>query len=66
MATIAALSALANARPQLKFHINAGLTIGVTAAEIKEIMLLMTIYAGFPAAINGIHTLKEVLAERKL
>jgi len=65
IATIAALTALGNSQPQLKFHINGGLNIGVTAEEIKEIMLLMTIYAGFPSAINGTNVLKEVLEERK-
>lgn len=65
IATIAALTALGNAKPQLKFHINAGLNIGLTADEVKEIMLLMTIYAGFPSAINGTNILKEVLDERK-
>jgi 4-carboxymuconolactone decarboxylase len=28
-------------------------------------MLLMSVYAGFPAAINGTNVLKEVLGERK-
>lgn len=65
IATIAALTALGNARPQLKFHINGGLNVGLTIEEVKEIMLLMTIYSGFPSAINGINTLKEVLNERK-
>lgn len=63
-ATIAALATLGNATAQLKFHINAGLNIGLTTDEIKEIMLLMTIYAGFPAAINGMNILKEVINER--
>lgn len=63
IATIGALTALGNAAPQLKFHINAGLNIGVTAEEVKEIMILMTVYAGFPAAINGMNVLKEVLVE---
>ncbi|MDI1223898.1 MULTISPECIES: carboxymuconolactone decarboxylase family protein [Acinetobacter] len=64
IATISALTALGTAQPQLKFHINAGLNIGLTEIEIKEIMLLMTVYSGFPSAINGMHVLKEVLAER--
>ncbi|TKC09761.1 carboxymuconolactone decarboxylase [Pedobacter frigoris] len=64
IATISALTALGTAQPQLKFHINAGLNIGLTETEIKEIMLLMTVYSGFPSAINGTNTLKEVLAER--
>lgn len=64
IATIAALTALGNARPQLKFHINGGLNVGVTEEEVKEIMLLMTVYSGFPSAINGINVLKEILSER--
>jgi len=65
IATISALTAMGNAVSQLKFHINGGLNIGLTAEEIKEIILLMTIYAGFPSAINGTNALKEVLEERK-
>lgn len=64
IATIAALTALGNAKPQLKFHINAGLNVGLTSNEIKEIMILMTVYSGFPSAINGTNALKEVLNER--
>jgi len=41
------------------------LNIGLTATEIKEIMLLMTVYAGFPSAINGTNILKEVVNERE-
>lgn len=64
IATISALTALGTAQPQLKFHINAGLNIGLTETEIKEIMLLMTVYSGFPSAINGTNVLKEVINER--
>ncbi|MDF2503268.1 carboxymuconolactone decarboxylase family protein [Clostridium sp.] len=64
LSTISALAALGTAQPQLKFHINAGLNIGLTADEIKEIMLLTTVYSGFPKAINGTNILKEVLKER--
>lgn len=64
IATIAALTALGNAQPQLKFHINAGLNIGLAIGEIREVMLLMTVYAGFPAAINGTAILKEVVDGR--
>ncbi|PXV66771.1 4-carboxymuconolactone decarboxylase [Dysgonomonas alginatilytica] len=63
-ASIAALTTLGNAPSQLKFHINGGLNVGLTIDEIKGIMLLMTVYAGFPAAINGTNILKEVVAER--
>ncbi|GAE66369.1 carboxymuconolactone decarboxylase family protein [Chryseobacterium indologenes] len=66
IATISALAALGTAEPQLKFHINAGLNIGLTETEIKEIMLLMTVYSGFPSAINGTNILKEVILERSI
>jgi len=61
IATIAALVTLGNAHPQLTFHIKAALNIGLTADEIKEVMLLMTIYTGFPAAINGMNVIKEII-----
>lgn len=49
---------MGNAPSQLDFHIRAGLNIGLTKDEIKEVMLLMSVYAGFPAAINGMNILK--------
>jgi len=63
IATIAALTALGNAQSQLKFHINAGLNVGLTADDIKEIMLLLTVFSGFPSAINGMNMLKEALKD---
>ncbi len=64
MATITALTAMGTAPSQLRFHIKAGLNIGVSQVEIREIMILMSVYAGFPAAINGTLALKEASAER--
>ena len=64
MATIAALTALGNASPQLKVHIEAGLNVGVTREEIVEIIMQMAVYAGFPAALNGLFAAKEVFARR--
>lgn len=60
ISTIAALTAMGTARPQLAFHIKAGLNIGLTKEEITETIILMCVYAGFPAALNGISTAKEV------
>lgn len=53
IATIAALTALGNAAPQLKVHIAAGLNVGLTQEEITEVIMQMAVYAGFPAALNG-------------
>ena len=58
--TIAALAAKGTAPSQLRFHIGGGLRAGLSEAEIVEIMLLVSIYAGFPAALNGILATREV------
>lgn len=62
--TVSALAALGNAQPQLKVHIHAALNVGCTRQEIVEIMIQMAVYAGFPAALNGVFAAKEVFAER--
>jgi 4-carboxymuconolactone decarboxylase len=62
IATIAALTAMGNASSQLGFHIKAGLEIGLTDVEVREIMILMSVYCGFPAAINGTLILKGVVS----
>lgn len=65
VATIAALTALGHCKPQLKVHLNAALNVGCTEDEIKEVLLQMSVYAGFPAALNGMFAFKEVLQENK-
>jgi 4-carboxymuconolactone decarboxylase len=65
IATIAALTALGNAAPQLKVHIQAGLNVGLTETEIKEVIIQMAVYAGFPAALNGMLAAKEVFGKGK-
>lgn len=64
IATIAALAAMGNAQPQLKVHIEAGLNVGLSRQEITEILIQMAVYAGFPAALNGLFAAKEVFAAR--
>lgn len=64
IATVAALTALGNATPQLKSHVDGALNAGCTRQEIIEIMIQMAVYAGFPAALNGIYAAKDVFAER--
>jgi 4-carboxymuconolactone decarboxylase len=60
IATIAALTALGNAQPQLKVHIQAGLNVGLTRGEIVETIMQMAVYAGFPAALNGLFAMRDV------
>jgi 4-carboxymuconolactone decarboxylase len=62
IATVAALTALGNAAPQLKVHIHAALNVGCTREEITETIIQMAVYAGFPAALNGLFVAEEVFA----
>jgi 4-carboxymuconolactone decarboxylase len=64
IATIAALTAMGNAQPQLKVHIHGALNVGCTREEVIEVIIQMAVYAGFPAALNGISAAKEVFGER--
>lgn len=65
IATVAALTAMGNAAPQLKVHLHAALNVGLSRAEIVEIIMQMAVYAGFPSALNGLFAAKQVFAERE-
>ena len=64
IATVAALTALGNAPVQLNGHIHMALNVGVTRGEVTEIITQMAVYAGFPAALNGMAVAKEVFRVR--
>ena len=63
IAVIASLTTQGNAAPQLKVHIQAALNVGCTRAEVLEVIMQMAVYAGFPAALNGMLAAKEAFAE---
>jgi 4-carboxymuconolactone decarboxylase len=60
LTTIAALTVMGNALPQLKLHIEAALRCGATQQEIVEVITQMLAYCGFPAATNAIMAAKQV------
>ncbi len=64
IATVAALTALGTAMPQLKVHIHGALNVGCTRQEVTEVIMQMAVYAGFPAALNGLAAAKAVFEER--
>ncbi|AAN53170.1 carboxymuconolactone decarboxylase family protein [Shewanella oneidensis MR-1] len=66
LVTVAALTALGHCQPQLNVHINGALNVGCTPKEIVEVILQMSVYAGFPAALNGMFVAKTVFSEREL
>ena len=57
--TIAMLTAL-NRPQELKTHIRAGLTNGVTRKEVSEILLHANVYCGAPAAVDAFRMMREV------
>ena len=63
LATIAALTAMGNAAPQLKVHLHAALNVGCSETQIIEMQ--MAVYAGFPAALNGLFAAKEIFAQHR-
>lgn len=58
-ATISALASLGHL-PQLKIHLGIARSMGFTREEIVEILIQLTAYAGFPAAMNAAMVAKEV------
>ncbi|MBU1438142.1 MAG: carboxymuconolactone decarboxylase family protein [Gammaproteobacteria bacterium] len=66
IATVAALTALGHCAPQLNVHINGALNVGCKPDEIVEVILQMAVYAGFPAALNGMFVAKDVFMSRGL
>lgn len=65
LVTVAALTALGNARPQLLVHLAAALRVGCSAAELVETCMQMAVYAGFPAALNGLFAAREVFSAQR-
>ena len=66
LAPVAALTALGNCSPQLNVHIHGALNVGCKPEEITEVIIQMAVYAGFPAALNGMLVAKEVFIERTI
>ena len=62
--TIAAFAAKGDLN-KLKPELVAGLEAGLTVNEIKEVLVHLYAYSGFPRSLRGLQTLMSVLDERK-
>src|SRR5919197_6776361 len=62
IATVAVLVALGRSS-QLPVHLRSSLKAGLSAEELREIILQTAVLAGFPQAMNAWSTLRTVLAE---
>lgn len=63
IATVAAFAATGQ-RSVLKIHAGYALNLGVTRDELKEVIYLTTVHAGFPRAIEAAQALSELFKER--
>ncbi|WP_407291217.1 carboxymuconolactone decarboxylase family protein [Stutzerimonas zhaodongensis] len=59
LAVVAAFAAQGNL-PYMKIHAGYALRLGVTREELKEVVYLTTVIAGFPRAIDAAQALREV------
>jgi 4-carboxymuconolactone decarboxylase len=51
--------------PRLTTALNAGLDAGVTVNQVKEVLVQMYAYAGFPRSLNAVSTFMTVLEQRR-
>ncbi|HWW38042.1 carboxymuconolactone decarboxylase family protein [Pedobacter sp.] len=64
IAAISALTATGDLK-NLKSELDSGLEAGLTVNEIKEILVQLYAYCGFPRSLNALNTFKTVADERK-
>jgi 4-carboxymuconolactone decarboxylase len=60
LVSVAMLAAMGAREPQLDVHLQGALNVGVTVEELRELMIHVVPYAGFPSAINGMRRLQAL------
>ena len=65
IASVAALVATGRSS-QLPVHLRSSLKAGLTADELREVIIQTATIAGFPPAMNAMSTLRTILAEREV
>jgi len=60
---LSSLATQGNAAIELKAHIKIALNAGVTRNQIIELFMQISVYAGFPVAVNAMLTAKDVFKE---
>lgn len=64
LVSVSALAALGRSH-ELRIHLNGALNNGWTPEELREVCLHLAAYAGFPAALDALRVLREVLQARE-
>jgi len=63
LVAISSLATIGDTGPHLRTHIRAATRLGVSKAEIIEILMQTAIYAGFPAALNALTSCHDLLTD---
>jgi 4-carboxymuconolactone decarboxylase len=60
---IAVLAATGTAGPQLRMHVESAARVGLTKADIIEILIQVSLYVGFPASLNALASCHDLLTD---
>ena len=63
LVAIGALATSGKAGPQLRTHVESAASVGITKAEITEIFMQISLYAGVPASLNALADCHDLLTE---
>ncbi len=63
LVTISALCAMNHSPKELEMHLHGALNLGWRREELVEVLTQIAVFAGFPAALDGLRILKSVLGE---
>jgi 4-carboxymuconolactone decarboxylase len=63
LVAIAALAATGTAGPQLRMHVESAASVGLTKADIIEVLIQVSLYAGFPASLNALSNCHDLLTD---
>jgi 4-carboxymuconolactone decarboxylase len=63
LAAVAMLAAKGGCEPQLDVHLHAARNVGLSIDELREVLIQVAPYAGFPAAINAMRRLQALETE---
>jgi 4-carboxymuconolactone decarboxylase len=64
-ATLAMVTALGNQSSSVESHVEGALRAGATETEIKELLMQMTVYAGYPKTLTAIAAAQSVFTNLK-
>lgn len=62
LAIVAMLAAIGNRADALRMHLAGALANGVTREEIIEVLIQLSVYCGFPSALNAFSVAREVFS----